>query len=169
MVMKVIEPPIRDGCLWRDRLQRRMCVDHPRRRIESRIRDAPLPDATVVVLHVGQQPFNRVVRVRTLVHILRPFLLCQMRRHVLERPLRHVASSHILVDENKAIPLQLAVRPQTAAKCIRAIGPDRVTRAHHENRVGLFWRRVDRRVDGRKEMYAVAHRDPVFDFRVTFA
>ena len=52
VMQEVVEVPVANGSLWRDRLQRRMGVDHPGRRIEAGVRDAVQADSPVVMRHV---------------------------------------------------------------------------------------------------------------------
>lgn len=78
-----------------------MAVDGGHRGIETGVGNAPLTDATVVVLHMLEQPVDAVVGVAGLVD-LAAALDRVVRAHVDELALAHVLAAHILVDEDVA-------------------------------------------------------------------
>ena len=84
------------------RNQSRMRVDDRGGRKESRIRNAPDANLAIVVRHVLQQEFDRVIGVGCVVHILRRLLLVDVRPHLQKIALAHPTAAHILVNENVA-------------------------------------------------------------------
>ena len=63
IAVKVIEEPIRDRRLRRNRFQRGMRIDAACRTVETRIGYPPQADTRVVVIDVLDQPLDRVIRV----------------------------------------------------------------------------------------------------------
>ena len=53
-----------------------------------------------------QQELDRVVRVRGIVHILRPLLVIDVRTHLDEFALAHPPSAHVLVHEDVSALLE---------------------------------------------------------------
>ena len=77
-------------------LERWMVRDHTRDAVEATVAVASDPNIAVVVRHVVDQPFNRVVCVATLVHVMLAALLINVWRHMAELALGAVAPTHIL-------------------------------------------------------------------------
>ena len=98
----VAQVVVGDGRLRRNRLQRGVRVDHPRRHVEAGIRDPPHPDAPVVAGHVLHQPVDRVPGVRALVDVLARGLCRVVRPHLDPVAVRHVAPAHVLVGDDEA-------------------------------------------------------------------
>ena len=154
----VVMPVVADehvgrGRLRRGRDERRVGLDHSHHRLKPWIGDAVLPDLAVVVLHVLEQPFDRVVVVGALVGRA-PLGVVGAHHH--ELPFGAELSADILKDEDEAFLVEHARRPELGAVLIRPVGRNRVGRAHHENGVGnaLVFGLVD---DG-EELDPVAHR-----------
>jgi hypothetical protein len=70
------------------------------RRVEPGIRDAGDSDAPVVVRHVLDQPVDRIPRVTVLIDVLVALLVGIVRAHIHELALAHVASPHVLENED---------------------------------------------------------------------
>ena len=159
---------IRHRRLRTGRHQRRMRIDDRRRSVEARIRDAPDAHLAVVVRHVLQQKIDRVVGVRRVVHVLRRFLVVDVRPHLQKLALAHPASAHILVDEDVAGLLELLRRPQVLRILVFAVRSDAVRSAVHQERIGTAGS-VLGHIHRREQPLAVAHRNAVFVFGVVCA
>ena len=99
-MQEIVKVPIADRRLWRDRSQRRMGIDHTRRRVEAWIRYSKHPDTSVVVADVLDQPIDRVVRIGALVAIGGRSFVGDMRRDLLKRSFGHESTTDVLVDED---------------------------------------------------------------------
>jgi len=157
VVMPVVtDEPVGDRRLRRDGFQRGVMGDGAHRRVEPGVRDAVHPDLAVMVGHVLQQPFDRVVGVRRLVDVLRPRLRRHVRPDILELALRHQPSANVLVDEDVPVADEQVRRAEAAAVGIRAVGRHAVRRPVEENRVRS--RGVLRDVNRGEQLHPVAHR-----------
>ena len=101
MVIVVAVKPVRDRRLWRDRFDCRMTIDAGHRSVKARIRDAVDADAPVVVRNVLDEPIDRVVRVAGFVNLV-PFLVGNVRTHVLVLALTHITPAHVPVNKDVA-------------------------------------------------------------------
>ena len=119
------------------RHQRRMRVDHARRGEEARLRDAPHADLRHGARNVLEQPFDRVVGVGTLVHVLRAVLHRLVGREDREVALAHEAAANVGVHEDELLAGEQFRRPERVAVLIRAVGLYVVRRTAHHHRIGL--------------------------------
>jgi hypothetical protein len=87
-----------------------------------------------------------------------------VRTHVLEHAFRHPAAAHVLVHEDVALVGEERRRPDAAAILVGPVRRDAIRRPVDHDRVRL--RLILRRVDGREQSHAIAHRDVDLGFRV---
>ena len=161
VVMPVVAgEPIRHRGLRRGRLQCRVGIDHPGRRVEARIGDPPHADPAVVVGHVLDQPIDRVVGVRALVDVGGLLLAVAMRPHVLELALRHPSAADVLVGDDIAVAAEGRRWADVRLVGVLAIRLDPVRRAQQHHRIPMPLLLGD--VDRREQPDPVAHRDAVF-------
>ena len=144
--------------LRRNRLQRRMRIDHAHGREESRVRDAVHAHVAVVVAHVLDQPLDGVPGVSALVGVLRAGLGRLVRADVNKGALGGKAPTHILAHENKLLAHQPVTEARIATS-IHRVGLEVVRGPPQEDRVlaGLL-----RGVHHGEEIHAIAHRNAHF-------
>ena len=157
VVMDVVaHEPVRDRCLRRRGLERRMGIDHPHRGVEAGIGDAEHADVAVVVRHVLHQPVDGVVGVRAFIEILRALGRIE-RTDVHVSALRAVAPAHVLRDEDELVLRQRAKRTGRVVVVVRAVWLECIRRAREHD--GPRLRIVLGHIHAREETYAIAHRN----------
>ena len=167
-VIRVIaEKEVGHGRFGRSGLDRRMRIDDARRSVKPGIRNAPDAHLAVIVGDILQQPVHRVVHVAAVVHVVLRFFVVNVRPHFQERAFRHVASAHVLKNENVPRALEFVRRPQRLPIIVHAVGPHAIGRALHQKWISA--RLVLRDVHRGKEQLAVAHRDAELVLRVVLA
>src|SRR5208283_7669 len=82
--------------LWGCRLQGRMRIDHAFRSEKSRVRNTPNSRLAIVVRDILQQPFDGVVQIAAVIHIILRFLVVDVRPHLYERAFGHEPPAHVL-------------------------------------------------------------------------
>ena len=147
-------------CLGTGCLDGWMRINDARGGVETGIGNAPDADLPIVIRHMLQKIFNRVIHVRGVVDILRGRLVVDVRTHLDKLALRLVSAAHILIDKDVTGLLKFVRRAKALLVLIFTIRGDRIGRAIHHDRIGD--RHVFRHVDGRKQLDPVTHRDPVF-------
>lgn len=158
-------------------------------RIKTRIADAPLPGAAIVVGYVFEQPLNGIIRVGAFVH-----RHCRLARgcsaffagglgfgaafhgavgnggrHICPRAFRHPPTPNILIHKNILIVHQRSRRAETARIGIGTVGGHAVAGALHQKRVFVGRRSIFGHIDVGVQLGAVAHRDVGLDFGVVVA
>ena len=147
----VVHPLIGGRRLLRDRGQRRMRPQQRHRRCQAVVRDTEHPDLAVVVRHVLDQPFDRVVGVRRLAGCFR-VLEVGLRRQ-LEGAFGSESAAQVLDDEDVAVARQLAERSLAGVRRARRHAVGRSAKQDRQRPSG-----VGRREDHRFELDAVPDR-----------
>src|SRR3989304_3057589 len=82
-----------------------------------------------------EEPFNRVIRIAAVIHILVALLLWDVGTHVNVLSLRHKLSANILMDKDESLAVEEDRRPQLRAIPVRSVGAHTIRRSHEHDRV----------------------------------
>ena len=164
VVSVVAHEEVGHGRLGRSGFQRGMGIDDAGRGEEAGIGNSPDAGVAVIVGNILEQPVDGVVKVGAVVDVLFGFFVVDVRAHLDERALGHVAAAHVLVDENVSRLVEVGRGTELRAVEVDAIWRNAIRSAIDQERVGV--RSVLGNVDSGEEADAVAHGDTVFIFRV---
>src|SRR2546422_4576449 len=98
-----------------------MRVDHPPDGLRSRIGDAPLAGAPVVIRNILEQPLDGVVDIAAFVSVGRTALVWLDGSHYDKIALGLELASHVLVDKDEPFPGKIRRRAQGFPVRIRAV------------------------------------------------
>ncbi len=131
VMVHVIEIPVSDRRRGHGCLDRRVGVDDACRGVETQVGIPPDADLAVVVLQMGHQPLDRVIRIGALVN------LRHMRPHIDELTIRHKSSTDVLLDKDKTLANHFLGQIERLRITINPVGPNAVGRPCQEHRIGL--------------------------------
>ena len=148
-MMEIVKEEIRNWRLRRNGHQSGVVIGQCRGAVETGVRNPPHPDLAIVVGHIFQQPFDRVVSVAAFIDCFDVVWIVagNVGTHVVVLSLGHPTAPNILMHKNVLIILEVFRWGDRVWISIGSVRLDAVGRPLHQD--GPRLRLITRRVDGR--------------------